>query len=337
MGNRPLASLIIVLLAVLISNLSNTHGQDMLAENSKIIFLGDSITQAGVQPNGYVTLIRKAVDNHAADKNIEVIGAGISGNRVPNLQSRLERDVLNKKPTLVVIYIGINDVWHSQSGRGTSKEDFEAGLRDIIAKIKGVGSKVILCTPSTIGEKTDGSNPLDSMLEEYSAISRTVAKDTGSQLLDLRKAFLNHLATANPSNVDKGILTGDGVHLNPTGNQFVAKQMAGALGLGSSNKDSNVRHIVLFKFNDDVTPTQLKEIVNAFGNLKNKISQISDYEAGTNVSPENLAQGFTHAFVVSFKTLKDRDEYLPHPAHKEFVKLIGGKIDKVLVFDFLTN
>jgi len=46
---------------------------------------------------------------------VEVIGAGISGNKVPDLQRRLERDVLKKKPTVVFIYIGINDVWHGES------------------------------------------------------------------------------------------------------------------------------------------------------------------------------------------------------------------------------
>ncbi len=312
-------------------------GQEMISENDKIVFLGDSITQAGAKPNGYVSLFAAEIEKQLPEKNVEVIGAGISGHKVPNLQKRLERDVLSKKPNLVFIYIGINDVWHSQKGRGTSKEDFDSGLRDIIKQIQDVGSKVILCTPSTIGEKTDGTNALDSMLEEYSAISRKVAADTGSQLLDLRKAFIDHLKTANPENLKKGILTRDGVHLNATGNEFVAQQMLGAIGLGSANAISNVRHIVLFKFKDDVEKAKVEEIVTAFGELKNQISEIAEYEAGTNVSPENLEQGFTHCFVVTFKTIADRDAYLPHQAHKKFVELLDGKIDKVLVFDFVNE
>jgi len=114
------------------------------------------------------------------------------------------------------IYIGINDVWHSTNGRGTPKDQFDAGLRDLVEKITAAGAKVVLCTPSTIGEKTDGSNPLDPLLEEYSAISRKVAEETGVTLCDLRKAFLDHLKQANPDNKDRGILTGDGVHLNGT-------------------------------------------------------------------------------------------------------------------------
>ena len=314
---------------VLIS--ANLYSQEMVPDNSKVIFLGDSITQAGVRPNGYVTLVKNEIEKHG--KSIEVIGAGISGNRVPDLQKRLTADVLDKDPTHVIIYIGINDVWHSQRGRGTSKEDFEAGLRDIIQQIQDGGGKVILCTPSVIGEKTDGSNPLDEMLDEYSEISREVAKATGSQLLDLRQAFISKLRESNEANEAKGVLTGDGVHLNDAGNQFVAEQMLKAMGM-KTDSEKGVRHIVLFKFNDDVTPEQIKEIVTAFGKLPEQIDLISGYEAGINMSPENLDKGFTHGFVVSFKSAKDRDAYLPHPAHKEFVKLLDGKIDDVLVFDY---
>ena len=93
-----------------------------VAKGDRIVFLGDSITQAGVGPKGYVTLIKNAL----ADKGATVIGAGISGNKVPDIQGRLQKDVLDKKPTLVVVYIGINDVWHGQDNpaRGTSKEKF---------------------------------------------------------------------------------------------------------------------------------------------------------------------------------------------------------------------
>ena len=74
-----------------------------LKKGERIVFLGDSITQGGVGPHGYVTLIKNALAEKHKDLGIEVIGAGISGNKVPDLQRRLEKDVLAKKPTLVVI------------------------------------------------------------------------------------------------------------------------------------------------------------------------------------------------------------------------------------------
>ena len=198
----------------------------------RLIFLGDSITQAGAGPQGYISRFRRAIEKEHPDLEIEVIGAGISGNKVPDLQRRLQRDVLDKAPTIVVIYIGINDVWHSKNGRGTSKQDYRAGLQDIIGKIQSAGGRVVICTPSVIGEKTDGSNSLDGMLEEYAGISREVAGQTGCQVIDLRKVFLEHLKTANPDNAERNILTTDGVHLNGAGNQFVADQMQKGLKLG---------------------------------------------------------------------------------------------------------
>ncbi|MEX2175989.1 MAG: Dabb family protein [Pirellulaceae bacterium] len=95
-----------------------------------------------------------------------------------------------------------------------------------------------------------------------------------------------------------------------------------------------LRHIVLLQFKADVTKAQVQEVVEAFAALPKKIEQITDFEWGTNVSPEMKAEGFTHCFVVSFANAKDRDAYLPHPAHGEFVKLVGPRIEKVLVFDF---
>ncbi len=166
------------------------------------------------------------------DLGIEVIGAGISGNKVPDLQKRLDKDVISRKPTLVVIYIGINDVWHGEKdpARGTPKDRFEAGLKEIIGKCEAAGARVLLCTPSVIGEKQDGSNNLDVKLDEYADISRKVAKEAKIPLCDLRKAFLDHLRKNNPDNRERGILTSDRVHLNDAGNRFVAQVMLKCLG-----------------------------------------------------------------------------------------------------------
>lgn len=311
-----------------------------LKGGERIVFLGDSITQGGVGPNGYVTLVKNTLGKLKIDPAIEVIGAGISGNKVPDLQRRLERDVLSKKPSIVFIYIGINDVWHSESGRGTSKDEYEKGLKEIIAKIREVGGRVILCTASVIGEKHDGSNKLDKMLDEYCEVSRAVAAETKVQLLDLRKAFLDHLKANNKDNKESGILTGDRVHLNKQGNQFVANQMLAALGVAVPEEASNsgkLRHVVLFKFKAEVTKEQVQEVVDAFGALPKKIDTIKGYEAGTDVSVEGKADGFTHGFVVTFADEKGRETYLPHPAHQEFVKLVGPRIEKVLVFDYWTK
>lgn len=212
-----------------------------LRQNEVIAFFGDSITQSGASPGGYCRRIGDAITEKKSGLGVEVVYAGISGHKVPNLQARLKRDVLSKNPTVVFIYIGINDVWHSQSGKGTPKDKFESGLRDLIKQISDAGAAIVLCTPSVIGEKTDGSNPLDEMLEEYSAISRKVASETNVTLCDLRAKFIEYLKIANGKNESKGILTRDGVHLNVAGNQFVAaladQTIAAALRRRIQNSD----------------------------------------------------------------------------------------------------
>jgi isoamyl acetate esterase len=207
------------------TTLADEKDAPSLKKGETIVFLGDSITQGGVAPKGYVTLIKKSLAEKHKDLGITVIGAGISGNKVPDLQRRLEKDVLAKKPTLVVIYIGINDVWHGERdpAKGTSKDKYEAGLREIIGKIMDAKARVVLCTPTVIGEKKAGTNSLDTKLDEYADISRKVAKETGAQLCDLRKAFQDYLAKHNADDKEKGVLTTDRVHLNDAGNRLVAE------------------------------------------------------------------------------------------------------------------
>jgi hypothetical protein len=106
---------------------------------------------------------------------------------------------------------------------------------------------------------------------------------------------------------------------------------------GTAAEIGKVRHVVLFKFKEGTTAQQQKMIEDAFCGLPKKIHEIVDYEWGTNISPENLAQGFTHCFLVTFNDAKGRDAYLPHPAHKAFGKVLGPYLDKVLVIDFVAK
>lgn len=211
------------------SGLTALTAQGVLDQGERIAFLGDSITQAGDAPGGYVDRIRTCLQEQAAAAEATIIPAGISGNRVPDLLARLDRDILAHKPTVVFIYIGINDVWHSQNGRGTPADEFEAGLNELLDRIAGAGALAILATPSVIGEKTDGGNPLDGMLEDYAAISRRVAGGRGLQICDLRADFLIWLKANNPENKESGLLTSDTVHLNEAGNTFVAERAAAAI------------------------------------------------------------------------------------------------------------
>jgi hypothetical protein len=100
---------------------------------------------------------------------------------------------------------------------------------------------------------------------------------------------------------------------------------------------SALRHVVLIKFKEGTTPQQIKSVEDAFSALPSAIKEVKDFEWGTNISPENKAQGYTHCFLVTFANEKDRDVYLPHPAHNKFVEILVPYLDQVLVVDYLSK
>jgi isoamyl acetate esterase len=192
----------------------------------KVIFFGDSITEAGVRPGGYIDVLNGMLKEQKKDANYELIGAGIGGNKVYDLYLRMEEDVLSKKPDIVIVYIGVNDVWHKQShGTGTDADKFEKFYVALLAKLKAQNIQTIVCTPAVIGERTDFSNQLDGDLNKYSGIIRNLAKKNDLPVVDLRKIFLDYNLKNNPDNKESGILTSDRVHLNAAGNKLVAESM----------------------------------------------------------------------------------------------------------------
>ena len=197
----------------------------MTSKKNKVIFFGDSITEAAVKPHGFIT-IDDSLLNPKGTTDYELYGAGISGNKVYDLYFRMEEDVLSKSPDIVVIWVGVNDVWHKRNGTGTDADKFEKFYLAMVKKFKAAHIKIVVCTPATIGEKNDYTNEMDGDLNKYSNIIRKIAAEQQLTLVDMRAEFEAHEKTNNPNNLDRGILTADGVHLNDAGNIFVAKLMA---------------------------------------------------------------------------------------------------------------
>jgi lysophospholipase L1-like esterase len=196
----------------------------------KVIFFGDSITQAGVGPTGYITKMTDMLKSSGKSAQYELAGAGIGGNKIYDLYLRLEDDVLSKNPDVVFIYVGINDVWHKTShGTGTDADKYVKFYDALIRKMKAQNIRVIICTPTVIGERNDNSNPQDGDLNYYSKLIRDIAAKNNVQLCDLRKSFGDYLLKNNPENKEKGILTSDRVHLTDEGNKFLAERMMEAL------------------------------------------------------------------------------------------------------------
>lgn len=225
---RKIIFLIISLLIISCENMNDN-------QPAKIVFLGDSITQQAEDfEDGFISLIRQ---NLVQDK-FELVGKGIGGNKVSDLLTRYKSDVIDLNPDIVFIYIGINDVWHKYDfGTGSDIDLYEKGLRTIISDIKSLGSKIVLCTPTVIGENTgdfvlgnqfkdvETMEKMNGDLNTFSEVVRKLSNEYGTELLDLRKIFMDYLAENNINNDAAGILTTDGVHLNEQGNKLIADQM----------------------------------------------------------------------------------------------------------------
>ena len=197
------------------------------AKPTRVVFFGDSITQAGIKPGGYIDRLKGMLPA----EQYELIGAGIGGNKIYDLFLRMDDDVLAQKPDVVVIWVGVNDVWHkATSGTGTDPDKFVKFYEAVVKKLQAANTRVVLCTPAAIGEKTDMTNQQDGDLNQYSQFIRDLAKKQNLPLVDLRQAFQEYDLKNNPENKDRGILTTDRVHLNDAGNQFVAEQMKAVLG-----------------------------------------------------------------------------------------------------------
>jgi lysophospholipase L1-like esterase len=195
-------------------------------KKKKVVFFGDSITAAGIRPGGYIKVMDSLIKQEGQENNYELAGAGVSGDKIYDLYLRIEEDVLKQSPDIVVIYVGVNDVWHkASSGTGTDYPKFGKFYEAVVKKLQNAGIQVIVCTPAVIGEKTDNSNQQDGDLNFYSNWLRSFTAKNNIPLVDLRAAFISYNLKNNLQNKESGILTTDRVHLTPAGNLFVAESM----------------------------------------------------------------------------------------------------------------
>ena len=214
------------LIAIMILFATMTVLTSLRTKTQKVVFFGDSITQAGAKPGGYIVLMKTALEQKGIGSNYDLIGAGIGGNKIYDLYLRMDDDVLSQNPDVVFIWVGVNDVWHkATSGTGTDADKFDKFYEAIINKLLDRHIRTILVTPAVIGERTDFTNQQDGDLNAYSQIIRNLAQKYHCGLVDLREIFHNYELKNNPGNKESGILTLDRVHLTDAGNQLVADKM----------------------------------------------------------------------------------------------------------------
>ena len=197
-----------------------------VTSGQKIAFMGDSITQGGVGPKGYVILVMRGLEANGV--KAEMIPAGISGHKSNDMLGRLERDVLGKKPDWMTLSCGVNDVWHGANGVPLDK--YKENITKIVEQCQAASVKVMLLTSTMIGE--DQPNANNQKLMAYNEFLRTLAKDKKCLLADLNADMQAGIAKAGPDK--KGnLLTADGVHMNDAGNVMMATGVLKGFGLSA--------------------------------------------------------------------------------------------------------
>jgi lysophospholipase L1-like esterase len=192
----------------------------------KVAFLGDSITQFGEGPGGYVRLVASALHDNGRD--IIIVPAGVSGNTSRDMLARLERDVLSKKPDWMTLSCGVNDVWHGANG--VPLDQYKSNITSIVDQATAAGIKVCILTATMITE--DPGNAFNQKLAPYNDFLRELAKQRHLPLADLNAGMHAELAQMRAGTPPPGnLLTVDGVHMNGLGNEMMAVGILKAFGL----------------------------------------------------------------------------------------------------------
>jgi lysophospholipase L1-like esterase len=198
-----------------------------LKTGGRIVTLGDSITQGG----GYQLVIQKVLNRFYPELKLEIVNAGISGNKSTDMSARLERDVIARHPTTVTISCGVNDVWHGFTQNppsGIDLETYSSLMRGMVRKIKtSTSAEVYLLTPTVI--KEDLLSPENLKLEPYCEAVRKIAAEEQVHLVETNQIFNLVLKSTQMGGGAGFHPTTDGVHMKPSGNFLMAAAILRAL------------------------------------------------------------------------------------------------------------
>jgi acyl-CoA thioesterase-1 len=207
----------------------NMPGSLILKPGQQIIAIGDSITEAG----GYLKDVAGVLAESYPELKLPPIkNKGISGQKAEDLVKRFQKDVVDRKPAVVTISIGINDVWHRAETPHQPQvlADYWVNVGKMVDMAQAAGIKVILLTPTVIGE--DPAESANKRLRIYIEAEKQVARERKCSLVDLHRLFMTAIARRPSDVADKAKwLTGDGVHMSPLGDALMAIGMLRALGV----------------------------------------------------------------------------------------------------------
>lgn len=205
-----------------------------IQQDDVVLFQGDSITDAKrIREDGhdlgkgYAFLAAAQFSMLYPERQVKFWNRGISGNRVKDLQHRWQEDCLDLKPTVVSIYIGINDTWRRYDRNDpTSAEQYEAGYRDLLDRTRTLDAKLVLIEPFVLPVPEDRKQWRED-LDLKIHVVRELAREYGALLVPLDGLFAQASTKAAPA-----FWAPDGVHPSPAGHALIARawlQVVGAI------------------------------------------------------------------------------------------------------------
>ena len=199
-----------------------------------MVFVGDSLVHRSAEDHGLLDRVRTELVRRHPGRAFELVDRGVNGNRIADIRDRLDQDVLDLHPHAVVLYwdSDVSDVDESSMAPGevrTLREAYESDLREVLRRLVASGAHVVVSGPTLIGERPRGRNPKDAQLDAYRAINRRVAAGTGAAYADTRRPFFARRPRGASPEIDHGLLTEDGEHLNDRGVEVALTAFVDAL------------------------------------------------------------------------------------------------------------
>jgi len=176
--------------------------------------------------------------------DIEVINAGISGHKSTDMLARFQRDVLDKKPDLITISVGVNDVWHGfydnhpmgDGPRGVPLADYRKNVEEMVQRGKAAGARIVILSTTVIEE--DLQNRENAKLVGYNSALRDLARKYHGTFVDLQRPFQALIKEYRTTGGRDHMLTVDGVHMNALGNRVMANTILTELGVAPDRRES---------------------------------------------------------------------------------------------------
>jgi lysophospholipase L1-like esterase len=208
----------------------------------RIVFVGDSLVNRSDRDHGLLARVQAVLGRSQPGVPLDCVNAGVNGDRIADIRARLAQDVVALHPAAVVLY------WDSDAADGEDEAEkpqrrtalrqaYEQNLAAVLTTLHETTHHVIVTGPTLYGERPHGQNSKDHVLDAYAEINRRLSHLHGATWLDTRGAAHHWLHTNRQGRDGDGPrLTEDGEHLNQTGSDLVADELAAALGRWLSHR-----------------------------------------------------------------------------------------------------